>query len=215
MKNLCLRAGGWIGHCLTVLGLMAMALVSMANGQAVSTTTVQGTVYLANGQPGAGTLDVSWPAFTTANNQAVTAGRVTVQIAPDGFMSVNLAPNLGAMPAGLYYTAVYHMSDGTKHGVLGGAGGGPNGAGAGAGASDACGAGNTGGEQGLRRPVDCADNHESGAINGWHDDRTFNLERRPDAVTASSGQALRGLVFWQGGSIGGREYDRATSTVTA
>src|ERR1017187_867346 len=50
MKNLCLRAGGWMEHCLTVLGLMAMVLASMAHGQAVSTTTVQGTVYLANGQ---------------------------------------------------------------------------------------------------------------------------------------------------------------------
>ena len=70
-------------------------------------------MYLANGQPGAGTLDVSWPAFTTANGQAVAAGSVMVTIAPDGFMSVNLAPNLGATPAGLYYTAVYQMSDGT------------------------------------------------------------------------------------------------------
>jgi len=93
--------------------LMGMALGRAANAQAVSTTTVQGTVYLANGQAGAGTLDVSWPAFTTANNKAVTAGRMSVTIAPDGFVSVNLAPNLGATPAGLYYTAVYHMSDGT------------------------------------------------------------------------------------------------------
>ena len=31
----------------------------------------------------------------------------------DGFVSVNLAPNLGATPAGEYYTAVYYMSDGT------------------------------------------------------------------------------------------------------
>ena len=37
----------------------------------------------------------------------------TVTIAPDGFVSVNLAPNLGATPAGEYYTAVYYMSDGT------------------------------------------------------------------------------------------------------
>jgi hypothetical protein len=36
-----------------------------------------------------------------------------VTIAPDGFMSVNLAPNLGASPAGLYYTAIYNMSDGS------------------------------------------------------------------------------------------------------
>jgi hypothetical protein len=103
-----LRAGRWMGLC-----LMGMALAWMANGQAVSTTTVQGTVYLANGQPGSGTLSLSWQAFTTASNQAVAAGRTTVAIAPDGFVSVNLAPNQGATPAGLYYTAVYHLSDGT------------------------------------------------------------------------------------------------------
>jgi hypothetical protein len=105
-----LRAGRWLAVC-----LMGMAFGSMAYAQAVSTTTVQGTVYLANGQPGAGTLDVSWPAFTTANNQAVAAGHAAVTIAPDGFLSVNLAPNLGATPAGLYYTAVYHMIDGTTN----------------------------------------------------------------------------------------------------
>ena len=105
-----LRAGGRLAFC-----LIGMAFGWMAYAQAVSTTTVQGTVYLANGQPGAGTLDVSWPAFTTANNQAVAAGHETVTIAPDGFMSVNLAPNLGATPAGLYYTAVYHMTNGTTN----------------------------------------------------------------------------------------------------
>ena len=93
--------------------LLGMVLAQVANAQAVSTTTVQGTVYLANGQAGAGTLDVSWPAFTTANNQAITAGRASVTIAPDGFITMNLAPNLGATPAGLYYTVVYHMSNGT------------------------------------------------------------------------------------------------------
>jgi hypothetical protein len=58
---------------------------------------------------------VSWPAFTTANGLAVAADSTTVAIAPDGFVSVNLAPNLGATPAGLYYTAVYYMSDGTSN----------------------------------------------------------------------------------------------------
>ena len=84
-----------------------------ASAQGFSTTTVQGTVYLANGQPGTGVLQLSWPAFTTAGNQAVAAGRTNVQIGADGYVSVNLAPNLGATPAGLYYTAVYHLSDGT------------------------------------------------------------------------------------------------------
>ena len=107
-------AGRQMGHGLALgLCLMGMALGLMANAQAVSTTTVQGTVYLANGAPGAGTLNVSWPTFTTANGQSVAAGHLMLTIAPDGFVSVNLAPNAGAIPAGLYYTAVYHMSDGT------------------------------------------------------------------------------------------------------
>ena len=95
------------------LCIYAIALLSMAHAQAVSTTTVQGTVYLANGQPGSGTLQLSWPAFTTAANQAIAAGRTTAAIGADGFVSVNLAPNLGSSPAGLFYTAVYHMTDGT------------------------------------------------------------------------------------------------------
>ncbi len=84
-----------------------------AGAQGFTTTTVQGTVYQANGQPGSGTLQLSWPAFTTANNQAVAAGRTNVAIGADGYVSVTLAPNQGSTPAGLYYTAVYHLNDGT------------------------------------------------------------------------------------------------------
>jgi hypothetical protein len=100
--------GKWVALC-----LIAMALAWMASAQTVTTTTVQGTVYLANGMPGTGTLQLSWPAFTTANNQAVAAGRTTATIGADGFVSVNLAPNVGSWPAGLYYTATYYLSDGT------------------------------------------------------------------------------------------------------
>ena len=101
-----------------VLVLMAMLSLGMATvqvccAQAVSTTTVQGTVYLANGQAGSGTLHLIWPAFTTASGQSVAADSLTIAIAPDGFVSVKLAPNRGATPAGLYYAAVLYMSDGT------------------------------------------------------------------------------------------------------
>jgi len=89
--------------------LLAMAGLS----QSVTTTTVQGTVYQANGAPASGTLLVSWPAFTTAGNQAVAAGSTSAVIGSDGFVSVNLAPNVGSSPAGLYYTAVFHLSNGT------------------------------------------------------------------------------------------------------
>jgi len=105
------------------LGLLAgvglcslwMALGQVASAQAITTTTVQGTVYLANGQVAAGTLVLSWPAFTTAAGQSVAADSLTSTIATDGFVSVNLAPNQGATPAGLYYTAVYYLGDGTTN----------------------------------------------------------------------------------------------------
>ncbi|MDR3725016.1 MAG: hypothetical protein P4K83_11075 [Terracidiphilus sp.] len=105
----------WVAQTILLAALICLSAGRAAEGQAVATTTVQGTVYLANGQPGSGTLAVSWPSFTTAAGQAVAAGRMTVTIAPDGFMSVKLAPNLGAKPAGLFYTAVYQLSDGSTN----------------------------------------------------------------------------------------------------
>ena len=102
------RGAKSIGVC-----LISFALAGMAFAQGIGTTTVQGTVYLADGRPGAGTVQVTWPAFTTASNQAVTAGRTTATIGSDGFLSVNLAPNLGSSPSGLYYTAIFHLNDGT------------------------------------------------------------------------------------------------------
>ena len=106
-----LRAGRWAE-------VVVILLLSMMGGwrvlaQAVTTTSVQGTVFQANGAPGTGTVLVSWPAFTTAAGQAVAAGSTAVTVGADGFLSVNLAPNAGATPGGEYYTAVFHLSDGT------------------------------------------------------------------------------------------------------
>ena len=111
-------AGGQMRKIPVVVVVMAMAamgavFVQAASAQAPGTTTVQGTVYLANGHVGSGTLRLSWPSFAAANGQAVVAGTMTSTIGPDGIVSVNLAPNLGATPAGLYYTAVLYLSDGT------------------------------------------------------------------------------------------------------
>ncbi len=100
-----------LGLCALLVWISTFAQSTPAQG--VTTTTVQGTVYLANGQPGSGTLTISWPAFTTAAGQAVAADSTTVTIPPDGFVSVNLAPNQGATPAGQFYTAVFYMSDGS------------------------------------------------------------------------------------------------------
>jgi hypothetical protein len=88
-------------------------LATLAIHAQIMTTTVQGVVYRADGTPATGILIVTWPAFSTSNNQAVAAGSVTAAIGQDGFISVNLAPNAGASPAGTYYTAIYHLNDGT------------------------------------------------------------------------------------------------------
>jgi len=95
---------------------LILALISLAlpvRSQSVQTTTVSGTIYTAAGAPASGTLQVNWSAFTTAAGQAVAAGHSIVTIPASGQVSVALAPNVGSMPAGLYYTAVYHLSDGT------------------------------------------------------------------------------------------------------
>ncbi len=106
-----------MGNTLFLRFLVILAMVSapfsIARGQTLSTTTIQDTVYRADGTPASGTLIVSWPAFTTATNAAVAAGSTTVAIGANGSVELSLAPNAGALPGGTYYTAVYHLSDGT------------------------------------------------------------------------------------------------------
>jgi hypothetical protein len=90
-----------------LLGLRGRALAQVA------TTTVQDTVYRADGTQASGAVVVSWPTFTTAAGQAVAAGNTAATIGPNGALSMALTPNAGAIPTGTYYTAVFHLDDGT------------------------------------------------------------------------------------------------------
>ena len=184
----------------------------MAGGDGVGagreTTTVQGTVYLANGQPGAGTLVISWPGFTTAAGQAVAADSMTVTIAPDGFVSVNLAPNQGATPAGEYYTAVYYMSDGTvntQYWVI------PAAAQATLAQVQVQIMPATEAVQAVSKAyVDEAITELSGEPAdgvGRNAERAAVSERGSDAADAGRDQALRGHAGGDGGSAGGRQHD--------
>ncbi|HEX4037898.1 MAG TPA: hypothetical protein VHX37_07550 [Acidobacteriaceae bacterium] len=96
----------------SLIVILAALLASRAPAQ-VTTTSVQGTVYRANGTVAAGTVLISWTAFTTPQNQAIAPGTLSAAIGADGWLSVNLIPNAGALPAGSYYTVVYHLTDGT------------------------------------------------------------------------------------------------------
>jgi len=91
---------GWSGHV-------------AAQTSSIPTTTVQDTIYSANGTPASGTVLLSWNAFTTANGASVPAGSTSAMIGAGGVLTIALAPNAGATPMGSYYTAILHLSDGT------------------------------------------------------------------------------------------------------
>ncbi len=103
-----------IGMMLACSAMMRVAIMPVSAQVAqISTTTVTDTIYLADGSTAAGTVIVSWPAFTTAAGQAVPAGTTSATIGTGGTLTMQLVPNAGSTPMGSYYTAVYHLSDGT------------------------------------------------------------------------------------------------------
>src|SRR5580700_3405858 len=75
-------------------------------------TSVVDTVYRADGSEAQGTLVITWPAFVQANGAAVAAGALNVTLGTNGALSVALAANAGANPAGVYYTVVYQLGPG-------------------------------------------------------------------------------------------------------
>jgi hypothetical protein len=97
------------------LFLLVVALMSalVLHAQSPTLTTVSDTVYRADGTPAAGTLLISWPAFTTADGYAVAAGTKSVALSSGGAFSVQLAPNVGSAPGGVAYMVVYQLSEGT------------------------------------------------------------------------------------------------------
>ena len=99
-----------------LLGTISMAANSaLAYGQAaIPTTTVQDTIYRADGTAAGGTVLIAWPAFTTGTGQSVAAGSTSATIGAAGLLSVALVANSGSTPMGSYYTVVYHLNDGTQ-----------------------------------------------------------------------------------------------------
>src|SRR5690349_7512034 len=93
--------------------MLLAALVGSAMA-APTTTRVADTVYRADGTPATGVLLISWPAFSTADGQAVAAGNKSVTLGAQGSLSVDLVPNIGSSPANTIYTVVFQLDDGAK-----------------------------------------------------------------------------------------------------
>ena len=99
------------GSCSRPIGrlflLLPWLLATTVLAQAPPLTTVQDTVYRADGTPAQGTLLISWPAFTTANGQAVASGSTSTTLGAGGALSVALVANANASPVNSVYTVVY------------------------------------------------------------------------------------------------------------
>jgi hypothetical protein len=111
------ESGAWYWRRALALLLWLLAAVwagSAAEARAqVTVTAISDTVYQADGTAAAGTVLVSWGSFTTAAGQSVPQGSIAVTLGSGGSLNVSLAPNAGATPIGTYYTAVYHLQDGS------------------------------------------------------------------------------------------------------
>jgi hypothetical protein len=107
MQACCRKARLWM----LLVGLVLWASPSW--GAAPATTRISDVVYRADGTPAAGTLLITWPAFTTADNSPVAAGTRSVPLGTQGALSVDLVPNAGSSPANTLYRVVYKLDDGT------------------------------------------------------------------------------------------------------
>ena len=105
------RLAGGVALVCGILALRAAAAPVPQSGPAV--TTVSDTVYRADGTPAQGTLVITWPAFLLANGTPIAAGVNNVTLGTAGQLTTTLVPNVGVTPAGMYYTVVYQLNDGT------------------------------------------------------------------------------------------------------
>jgi trimeric autotransporter adhesin len=93
--------------------VMRVAEAAQAAGQSsIATTQVTDTVYRGDGTLANGSVIVGWQAFTAASGQSVPSGSTSATIT-NGALSLALVPNAGSTPIGTYYTAVYHLDDGS------------------------------------------------------------------------------------------------------
>src|SRR5581483_2089964 len=96
------------------LFLLALLFSGAMLGQSgPALTTINDTVYRADGTPAGGTLLISWQSFTSADGHTVAGGTKSVSLGANGVLSVQLVPNTGATPANTVYVVVFQLDDGS------------------------------------------------------------------------------------------------------
>lgn len=102
------------GRLLVAAALWAAVAVS---GQEITRTQISDTLFNADGSRAEGSLRISWKSFTAADGATVAKNSVDMDIV-DGIVSVGLAPNLGAVPEGTYYSVEYRLRKGERSNEL-------------------------------------------------------------------------------------------------
>jgi hypothetical protein len=70
-------------------------------GAAPALTTIQDTLYMADGTPMNGVVIITWPSFVAADGSKIAAQTLTVPV-PSGYFQVALVPTVGASSAVVY-----------------------------------------------------------------------------------------------------------------
>ena len=102
----------WKPRSWMLIGIL-LTVMTVAGVAQVATTQVADTIYHADGTVATGTVLISWPAFTTSNGDTIPSGSASAVIGAGGALSVQLIANAGSTPIGSYYTAVFHLDDGS------------------------------------------------------------------------------------------------------
>jgi len=97
-----------------ICAVLALGLAGPIWAAGPGLTTVADTVYRADGTTASGAVLISWPAFVTSEGDAVSAGSKSVKLGAGGSFSADLVPNVGANPAGTFYTVVFQLDDSVR-----------------------------------------------------------------------------------------------------
>ena len=95
----------WAAWPFELFVLLGFVFAPDAEAFTPPTTTIQDTIYNADGTPFNGVLYISWPAFTASDTSVIGAQTISVPIS-QGYLTVSLVPTTTALTAASY-TVLY------------------------------------------------------------------------------------------------------------
>ena len=104
------RINRW-GIRLFIFGILTA--LSASSLRAIPKTTIQDTLFNADGSKVQGSVTLKWNGFTASDGTTLATNSIKVKIV-QGVLVVDLVPNENATPAGTSYKATYLLNNGTR-----------------------------------------------------------------------------------------------------